>query len=203
MRRTAPRYLIALITLALLVTAVFPAFSAMIPFSADLVQIDKKNKETVGKIFVKQDKIRQEIADEKGQVLTTIIRLDKSAIWTLLPEQKMYMEITFDKAKAQQYAAEKSADLIDQTIDMGKETVNGYVCTKTKYVYKDKRIGIMIQWMSDRLQFGIKTEMQNNSGVMQSINEYRNIKEGPQADSLFELPQGYTKFSLGGLFGGK
>ena len=34
------------------------------------------------------------------------------------------------------------------------------------------------------------------------VIDYKNIKIGKQADSLFELPAGYKKFSLGGSVSG-
>ena len=55
-------------------------------------------------------------------------------------------------------------------------------------------------------QPAVPIKSESKSGRDTSITEYRNIKEGPQADSLFEIPAGYQKFalpSLGGLFGGK
>lgn len=187
-----------LVIISTLVLAAAPILGAGASFSAEMVVTDNKGKQTLGRVYVAPEKLRQEIADAKsGEVVATIVRLDKGVVWTLMPEQKMYMELDFAKAGMMQYAAEKSADLIAETIDLGTETIDAYVCTKTKYVYKDKAIGTSTVWFAEKLQFGIKFESSNRQGT--TITEYKQIKEGPQPASLFEIPQGYTKFSLGGL----
>lgn len=198
MKKAIPAALGLLLALSILAAPI--VLSAGIPFSADLTQTDDKGKQSLGKVFVTQDKIRQELPDAKtNEVSTTILRMDKDVVWVLMPEQKMYMEMDFNKAKMMQYATDKSADLIERTNNLGKETVSGYVCTKTEYIYKDKSYGSSIIWLSDRLQFAIKFESKNSKGKVISTTEYTNIKEGPQAASLFEIPAGYTKFSLGGM----
>jgi hypothetical protein len=170
---------------------------AGVPFSATLVQTDNKKKETLGKVFVSGQKIRQEITDNKGVVGISIIRLDKEVMWMLMTEDKQYIEYDFKKAKLEWM--KQGTDMIESQTVLGTEMLNGYMCTKTKYVYKDKSYGTMIQWMADKLQFGIKTESTVSGKV--STTEYRDIKEGLQPDSLFEIPAGYTKFDLGGMFG--
>ena len=111
---------------------VLPGLCATVPFSADAC-VDLQEQRDDRQDLRKQDKIRQEIADEKGKVGTTIMRLDKQVVWVLMPEEKMYMEMTFQKAKLQQYAQDQN--LIAQTKDLGTETVNGYLCKKTEYTY--------------------------------------------------------------------
>ncbi|MGE5527816.1 MAG: DUF4412 domain-containing protein [Patescibacteria group bacterium] len=185
---------LTMIVLCLLVlTTCLTAFAAnVVPFSADMVQTVKK-KDTIGKIFVKQNKIRQELVDDKGQATITILRMDKMVVWVLMPADKMYMEIDLAKNKTYQYYV-NNPDMIADTEDLGTETVNGYVCQKVQYTYKDKSLGTMVQWFSQRLQFAIKMEMKSRS-VTTTI-EYRNIVEGPQPDSLFEVPADYEKFAM-------
>src|SRR4030042_5714319 len=45
-----------------------------------------------GRIYVKDDKLRQEFSDEKGQTVT-ILRLDKKLVWVILPLERIYMEV--------------------------------------------------------------------------------------------------------------
>ena len=52
-------------------------------------------------------------------------------------------------------------------------------------------------WIDSKVRFPIKWEGQNGTG------EFRNIKEGPQPSSLFEVPSDYTKFDMGNMGGMK
>lgn len=79
---------------------------------------------------------------------------------------------------------------------IGNETVNGYSCQVVEYVYKDKKLGSLVQWIADDLGFAVKTQTKNARGKVESTVEYKNIAVGPQPDNLFEIPAGYKKFSL-------
>jgi len=48
-------------------------------------------------------------------------------------------------------------------------------------------------WLDPKLRFPVKWEGKNGSG------ELRNIQEGSQPSSLFEIPSGYTKFDMGAM----
>lgn len=159
-------------------------------FSADMTMTDAKAKVAGGKIFVKGlQKIRQEI-NADGETSVTILRLDKKVSWTLLPE-KQYMEISlpFDPNQPN-----KDVEYTETTI--GSETVNGYACKVIQYTYKDKKLGVLTQWFSESLGFAVKTQTKNFKGKITGTVEYKNIKQGAQPDSLFEIPAGYQKFSL-------
>jgi outer membrane lipoprotein-sorting protein len=66
-----------------------------------------------------------------------------------------------------------------------------------QYAYKKKKYGILVQWFSQRLNFAIKYQTKESSnGKVTSTVEYKNIKTGGIADSLFEVPDGYTRMSI-------
>jgi len=79
---------------------------------------------------------------------------------------------------------------------IGTEVVSGYSCQVNQYTYKDKKYGILIQWVADKLGFPIKTQTKDAGGKVTSTTEYSNIKLEKQADSLFEIPPGYEKMSF-------
>lgn len=166
------------------------AIAAGAEFSADMIMTDAKDKIASGKIFIKGfQKIRQEINVE-GETNVTILRLDKKVSWTLMPE-KQYMEVSFPFDPNQ---PNKEVEYVETTI--GNETVNGYACKVIQYTYKDKKLGVLIQWYSESLGFAVKTQTKDSKGKINSTVEYKNIKQGTQPDSLFEIPAGYQKFSL-------
>jgi outer membrane lipoprotein-sorting protein len=48
-------------------------------------------------------------------------------------------------------------------------------------------------WIDPKLGFPLKWQRKNSGG------EIRNIQEGPQPDSLFEVPPGLTKMDMSGM----
>jgi len=159
-------------------------------FSADMIVTDAKGNVTTGKIYMKgNEKGRQEVKSG-DDVSVTILRLDKKVSWTLMPE-KQYMEVAFNFDPNQ-----LNPDFAYEMKTIGNETVNGYSCQVVEYVYKDKKLGSLVQWIADDLGFAVKTQTKNARGKVESTVEYKNIAVGPQPDNLFEIPAGYKKFSL-------
>lgn len=159
-------------------------------FSADMIVTDAKGNVTTGKIYMKgYEKVRQEVKSG-DDVSVTILRLDKKVSWTLMPE-KQYMEVAFNFDPNQ-----LNPDFEYEVKTIGNETVNGYSCQVVEYVYKDKKLGSLVQWIADDLGFAVKTQTKNARGKVESTVEYKNIAVGLQPDNLFEIPAGYKKFSL-------
>jgi negative regulator of sigma E activity len=155
-----------------------------------MIVTDAKGKVTTGKIYMKgTDKIRQEVKAD-GEVTVTILRLDKKVSWTLMPE-KQYMEVAFPFDPNQ-----PNPDFEYEMKTIGNETVNGYPCKIVEYVYKNKKYGVLVQWISDELGLAVKTQTKNSRGKVESTVEYKNIVAGKQPDDLFEIPAGYKKFSV-------
>jgi hypothetical protein len=187
----AKRFCLSLVFL-LLVALIYCglALAASPEFSADMIMTDAKGKVTTGKIYIQgNEKIRQEISDN-NEVSVTILRIDKKVCWTLMPENQ-YMEIKFPFDPNQ-----PNPDFEYEMKTIGRETVNGYSCQVIQYTYKDKKYGILVQWVSDELGFAVKAETKTTKGKVNSTVEYKNIVKGKQPDELFEIPAGYEKFSL-------
>lgn len=172
-----------------------PALSVSInaaEFSADMINKSPMGN-IEGKIFYKEGNFRQEMM-MGGQKQITIFRKDKNVVWVLMPMQMMYMEM---QAGSQQNLAPVDPDEIDKLGGkkyLGKEKVNGYMCSKYRYTFHDKSSGTAIYWISDKLDFPIKMKTEGTSGSMSM--EYRNIQEKAVAASLFNIPEGYQKMSM-------
>jgi outer membrane lipoprotein-sorting protein len=159
-------------------------WSYAVEFSADMIIQPKDDEQMTGKFFIKGGNIRQEtVVDEEKQIL--IVRPDKKVSWIITPEEKMYMEIPWqeeDEAVEEWTAAkEKDAKLV------GEETVSGYVCKKFERTEDGEKV---TYWIPKKMPFPIKVE------DPEATIEYKNIKEGAVADSLFEVPSGYEKISM-------
>jgi hypothetical protein len=49
----------------------------------------------------------------------------------------------------------------------------------------------MVQWIANKLGFVVRTLIKDAKGKETSTMDYTNIKPGGQANSLFEIPEGY------------
>jgi len=71
---------------------------------------------------------------------------------------------------------------------IGSDTVSGRSCVK--YEGTNQQGDTTTFWIDPKLRFPIKAVGKNSSW------EVRNIQEGSQAASLFEVPAGYSKFQM-------
>ena len=161
-------------------------------FSADMIQKSSMGN-SEGKVFVKGEKFRHEMT-MGGQKQIMIFQKEKGIVWVLMPQLKMYMEMT---AGGQQDMSPPTPEEMEKMGDkkyLGEEKVNGYKCKKYRYTSNDPSVGPATMWISKKLNFPIKTEMEGSSGPMSM--EYKNIQEKKIPDSLFTLPAGYQKMSM-------
>jgi len=167
-------------------------------FCADFVDV-KGTAKSFGKSYVKGNKSRMEITEGPKQSIT-IYRGDKQVMWMLDPAQKQYMEMkAADPASMMGPEAEKALAELGERKLVGQETVNGYACDKYEFIYHDKNMGKQTHWISKKLGVMVKMEHHNPSYPMSM--ELKNISEKRIADSLFEIPSGYTKIEIPGMPG--
>lgn len=141
----------------------------------------------LGRIFVKDKKLRQELNDEKGQTIT-ILRLDKKVVWVILPWERTYMEEPLKSTWPGQFI-QIPLDAKRKRL-VGNERVLGYDAQKYEVLVPVKR-GLEKQtfWVAAKLGVPIKVVIPSRNFSM----EYRNISERGIADRLFEIPKGYKK----------
>ena len=167
--------------------------TSMPSFSADEVKTMGK-KVTTGKIYSSGDAVRTE-GEAKGKKTISIMRLDKKVVWNLMPDQKMYMELPFMGSTD---VASMAKDATVQKESLGSEQVGAYQCDKyrVRATYEGKEY-TSLEWDAKELN-GFAVKKGDEKGYW--TTEYQNVHLGPQDASLFELPTGYQKFSLGGMF---
>jgi outer membrane lipoprotein-sorting protein len=165
-------------------------------FSADLL-LKQAGETTTGKAYVKGDKLRHEYL-QQGEKQVMIFRFDKGIMWVLMPAEKIYMEMSSLEGAAHDPQFDQNIENMAQIKSLGKETVNGYVCDKYQYIYHDTSKGTATQWVSKKLNYPIKSEYKSPSGYYM-FTEYKNIKEGKVAGSLFEVPGDYALMSVPGM----
>jgi len=147
--------------------------------------------EIPGKIYVKENKVRNEV-QAGGQTSIHILRPDKKVVWIIMPQQKAYVEMPITHT-AQQKMLPLTEDQKAKMKKVGTETINGYACDKyeTTMSHQGKPMQVFT-WVATDLGVPIKIVSEDGSFSM----EYKDIKPGQVADSLFDVPQDYKKMQL-------
>jgi hypothetical protein len=190
-----------------LCTLVLVAGSALAQteFSANIVNA---NKQGPTKIYFAKDKLRIDAQDQSNSrgMGVVIIDMAKQMSTILMPQQHMYMEMP-EQTLGQRglYSFFRTGDVENACADweklphhkfgtchkVGNETLNGR--STVKYEGANEKGDISQVWLDPKLRFPVKWQDKNNSG------ELRDIQEGAQPASLFEIPADYTKMDLGGV----
>ena len=176
-------------------------------FSADVVNQEKAGNSTQAKLYFAKDKMRFESADlnRKGGG-AFIVNLLAHTSTILMPQQHMYMEMPQQSMEQRGfYSFFEAGDVENACVDWlkmprnqggtchkdGRETVNGR--DTIKYEGTNSSGETSSVWLDPKLRFPVKWQGKNGAG------ELRNIQEGAQPASLFEVPAGYTKMDMGAM----
>jgi len=123
----------------------------------------------------------------------TILRKDRRVTWILNKQRKTFVEAPMNAA-----VSDPLRDPFEGATKqmLGKETMNGYPCTKMRLTRTDAKLGDIsaVVWMADKIGMPVRTE--TNFRGNRVVENRKNILIGAQPDGLFEIPPGYTKVSL-------
>jgi hypothetical protein len=166
------------------------------PFSADQVKTTGK-RTTTGKVYSNGKAVRIEAQDARGQQSITILRPDQKVVWVLTPASKTYMDMGGLGAASMELATSVEGAKM-QRESLGGEQVGEYHCDKYRVqtTYEGK-VYTSLEWDAKELG-GFPVKQAGEKGEWSK--EYQNVRLGPQDSSLFEIPAGYQKISLGGMF---
>lgn len=179
---------------------------AQTEFSADVVD-NQKGDTPQAKIYFAKDKMRVESAkkDPRGGG-AFILNMATQTSTVLMDQQHMYMEMPPQMAKQRMsYDFFRVGDVENACSEwlaqsrnkggtchkVGNETVNGRSTVKYEGTNANGETGMV--WIDPKLRFPVKWQGKNGGG------ELRNIQEGSQPSSLFEIPAGYSKFDMGSM----
>jgi hypothetical protein len=192
-----------LVALGVVVPATYAQMRGMPQFSADMV-MTHRGESMQGKIYFGGTKMRFDMSP-RGHQSIMIMDMPKQTSYMLMPQEKMYME--FNAAMAgrghgpMQRPDVKPVDPSNPCASepgvtcrkLGTEVVNGRTCDKWEFTREGRTQTV---WVDQKLHFMVKT-----LGSDGSVTELKNIQEGTQPASLFEIPAGYRKFDMGGMMG--
>jgi hypothetical protein len=183
--------------LILMITALILSISykGLAQYSADM-EVTQKGETKVMKLFVEQPYYRMDISED-GQDMYIIVNNKDNTTLMIMPEQKMYMEMSTAGMQSPQddifKQIEKQRSEYETKV-VGKEIVNGYECDK--YEIRDKGKLISTFWQSPKFEFPIKAITEDGE---KTTMELKNIKEGEVDAKLFKVPSGFTKMQMPSL----
>ena len=180
-------------------------------FSADVVN-QKQESGGLKKIYAAKGKIRFEIEERNAAMGPSALILDEAQnkYIVLMAEKHMYMDAPQMMVRPLINRFWRVDDVNDacpqwkKTADQAGVSKNWGSCTKIGSATVDGRSAVEYEgvsnkgenshiWVDTKLHCVIKTDA-GAGGI-----ELRNIKEGSQPSSLFEVPAGYTKFDMGNM----
>ena len=178
---------------------------AQTEFSADIVDLQKPGTPTSARIYLAKDKMRiepQVNSPHGGGAFIMNFATQTSTI--LMAQQHMYMEMPAQSQMQRQgYSFFETGDVENACGDwqkmghtggscrkVGNETVNGR--NTVEYEGTSSNGDVSHFWLDPKLRFPVKWQGKNSGG------ELRNIQEGSQPASLFEVPAGFTKMMVPG-----
>lgn len=181
-------------------------------FSADVVT-NKQGNQAPGKLYATRNKARWELQDRDPRMGSVALILDEAQGKSIvvMQDKRMYMDAMPGMTKtpvltrfwhvddvndacpqwkkiAEQLKADQNWGSCSR---VGNDTVNGRSAVKYEGVSKDGKKEYY--WIDTKLKCVVKSD--SGSGGF----ELRNIQEGSQPSSLFEVPAGYTKFDMGSM----
>ena len=186
--------------LFLMGVAIFLRAQAPPQFKADMQMSGPGGGTMNGKMYVGGTKVRMELG-MGGMSQIMIVDISKKIVYTLMPDQKMYMEMPTDSPGSMRAPKMNPMDPANPCTTagvtvckrLGTETVNGYPAEKWELKIDGQQ---MTAWIGTKLRLPIKTQ-----GTDGSTMEFRNIVEGAQPANLFVVPAGYQKMDMGGMAG--
>ncbi len=185
---------------------VVPILLASAPLAAaDRVTVEYSADQTIeseaaamkSKVFATPTRERREM-NQGGTNMIMITRLDKKVVWTLMPEQKMYMEMPIQESSDK---SDLSAYKIEQT-PLGQETIDGQSTDKSKIIMthsSGSKFGGFMWTTKDGILAKIDAIAVDKGSKERFKMEQTNIKVGKQPADLFEIPRGFQAMNMGGM----
>jgi hypothetical protein len=136
--------------------------------------------------------------ESQGQKISSLIKWNSETVWSLMHDQKLYVEIPPEQSGWDEYEAKACVGFRNGE-KQGSETIDGratekWRCTGQTTVPQGGTPSDATVWYDPELQFALKTAEDNGN-----VFEIRDVKIGAQDASMFEIPGGYQKFDMNAM----
>jgi hypothetical protein len=171
-------------------------------FSADMKMAGRDGHIATGKMYWGGSKMRMDM-NTGSQDVSLIHDMPRKTSYMIMPQQKMYMELSANNPMLGSTPNIKPYDPANPCASeegttckkVGAETINGRSCYK--WDFKGPQGGQTV-WIDQKLHFPIRNVASDGTTV-----DMTNVKEGSQPGSLFDVPAGFSKMDMGGMRGGR
>lgn len=163
-------------------------FADIPAYSGDVHMLVKGQPQMTGKVYKGTAGIRMDLKHDQ-MTQTQIMRTDKNVAWSVMKEMGVYMEMPL------QFNAMTEAkwDNVKQQC-VGTEVFDGHPTQKCNIeVVNDGKTMKATIWKAQDLKGAV---IKNMDEATQTGMEIRNIKVGPQPETLFSEPVGLKKIQM-------
>jgi hypothetical protein len=161
------------------------------------VVVSDNGVQAEGRVFRAPNKERREFTIE-GESRIVIVRLDTKRVWSLVPEEKIFIETSYDEALGRAPSRAGATPVAKAKValtPLGHEPVNGVAALKERVAGEDEegRPIAAIVWISPQgIVLRVDTELRDDQGARHQVRmELHDLKPGPQDSKLFEIPPDY------------
>lgn len=158
-------------------------------------------EKTEGKTWSKGKLLKNEISVD-GEIVLSIIDIDKGEAYTYMPAQNLAMKTEIDMTMVQEFQQPTEyTDNIDPELVKIVETTmyEGLKC-KVMILTNDQDQEEMKMWISE--EYGIPLRVETMEDGSKTIVEYKNLEVGPIPDDVFTIPQGVEILEMNTNFSG-
>jgi hypothetical protein len=164
-------------------------------FSADVFNTGK-NAAKSGALYVKGNKMRIDRADGSPEQSAPLVMVDMDSHMVTIMDVANHAYMKTEVGPEQSLSFFRSRDANNACAELqkmasmtdckksGTETVNGRQAIK--YTGKSDDGKPVVMWVSPEVNFVVKWQTKSDE-----TGELKNVKLGPQSDSLFDIPAGY------------
>jgi hypothetical protein len=188
----------ASVVMALALGLALASWSQAAELTAEVLHV-MQGQQTVSRVYLKGDKVRMEGSQtgQSGQVeqFLQIVRQDRGVMWMVNLQQRAYYEVPLGQMRDLSQAGKAGEKLPGETSrqDLGAEKIDGHPTKKMEITYSHQgQTQTVLMWYASDLGLPLKTAAKDGSWSV----EYKKVVAGPQPDSLFELPAGFTKLAM-------
>ena len=169
-----------------------PGFAGTAWFNGESGKVEKAGTINVGRAGFLINMVSE------GQKVSSLFKWNSETVWSLMHDQKMYMEMSQEQIGWEPYEDRACRGYANEE-KQGSETLAGratekWRCTDQTAVAPGGTPSDATVWYDPELQFGVKSVEDNGN-----IFEIRDIERGAQAASLFKVPDDYQKLDMSAM----
>ncbi len=162
----------------------------------NVLSLDGKIRSEVDMTQVKSAELPPELTANLKQMgmdrVVSVMRPDKKTIYLIYPGLQSYVDMPFGKEEAE--AFEKEAKM--EKTQLGKETIDGHPCTKSKVVVTDdkgQKQEAIVWNATDMKNFPVQIQVQEKGTTI--LMSYKEVQFTKPDAKQFDPPAGYKQYA--------